>query len=118
MIRTTYATIISLFALFCGFYAMMTLAFFFGENRSEWVFPVLITLIAALTIYTAVLLWMRKNAVMFTTISLIVFVALVGWIVIPPGTWDVNFIAIVIAWLAGIAMLLGLFSPNVRAALS
>jgi hypothetical protein len=114
MIRTVYAFALTLFALFSAYYAAMTLAFTFGEGRSEWVFPLLITLIAILTIWTAFVLWRQRDARLFTGISLAVLVALLGWIILPFGNWDGVFIAIVLAWLVSIALLIGVAVPSVR----
>lgn len=116
-LRLLYAGVMTLFALFTGFYAVMSLAFFFGEGRSEWFFPILITAIAILTLWTCIVLWGKRDALVLTGVSLAVVTALIGWIAIPPGTWEASFIAIVIAGLLGLGLLLGLFSNKVRTSL-
>lgn len=116
-IRTIYASAMTLFALLTGYYAIMTLAFFFGEIRTEWAFPVLIAISAALIIWTAVRLWRGTDALIHTGVSLLIITGIVGLIAIPPGTWDLGFILIVLAGVASLALLAGLLSERVRKAL-
>jgi hypothetical protein len=116
-IRLLYASIMSLFALFTGYYAVMTLAFFFGENRSEWVFPVIITAVAALVIWTAVALWSGRDAVYFTGASALVVAASTLLIIVPPGGWSAAFAGIVLVALLAVGLLAGLGLKTVRKAL-
>lgn len=108
---------VTVYALFTAFYALMSLAFFFGESRSEWVFPLLILLVALLTVWTAIALWTGKDALVLTGISLAVVTALIGWIALPPRTWEASFILIVVIGVLGAALLVSLLSSRVRSAL-
>ena len=116
--RTIYASIMTLFAVIIGFYAVMTLAFFFGETNKEWSFPLFITVSAILMIWTTVTLWRKKDALVLTAVCTAIVAGIGAWIFIPgQGSLDGAYLLLVATFLLALGMLVGLASSAIRKAL-
>jgi hypothetical protein len=116
-IRRLYAILVSLLALLVSFYAVMTLAFAFGERTTEWQFPLFITIVAALIVWTAITLWRGKEAFWLTAASTLLVTGILGWIIIPSGSRDGAYFLLALAFLVAAGSLLALLTKSVRTAL-